>query len=140
MDYELPSSDNDLWAKYDNLILADLLTQCRYYHGETLCPSCFVFSINENFWNYEKRWVEANANHETHFLKNMLVEYVVGGLAPFNTNDGTPSTLKALLYNRFIQFASTDDRRTDASSFINWYKTNYLRNGLWSKNFFLFQP
>ena len=96
MDYELPTSDNDLWVKYDNLIFADLLTQCRYYHGEALCPSCFVFSINENFWNYEKRWGEANINHETQFLKHLLIEYIVGGLAPFNTNDGTPSTLKAL--------------------------------------------
>lgn len=140
MDYELPKSDNDLWVKYDNLTLADLLTQCRYYHGEALCPTCFVFSINENFWNYEKRWVEANINHETQFLKHLLIEYIVGGLAPFNTNDGTPSTLKALLFNRFCQFASTNERHTDAQSFANWYRNTYLNNGLWSKNFSLFQP
>jgi hypothetical protein len=54
----------------------------------------------------------------------MLDDYIDAGLAEFNAYDNTPVTLKAVLYNRFMQQAEGMAKPAD---FKCWYDTFYTK-------------
>ena len=99
----------------------DLIPFCRYYKGEKECPK----DTNENFWEYEKKWVELSENPKEgsdnfNTVSNWIDDYLRAGLGSFDRNDGVPVTLKALLFNRYTHWMQTND------GFENWYKNTYI--------------
>ena len=81
---------------------SDLLKVCKYYKGEDKRPA----SKNEMFWNYEQAWVNLRMDEDSDLLHAYLNDYDNAGLLDFEQNDGTPATLKALLFNRFCYWSS----------------------------------
>lgn len=53
-------------------------------------------------WNYEKHWVEASL--QGHGDSGCTKEYIDYGNEDFNADDGTPISLKALLWNRYYHW------------------------------------
>lgn len=94
-----------------------LISLCKHYKGEDVCPD-----IQDSIWRYERFWVEANLEENADFGP-LLEGYLNAGLMTFNQYDQTPITLKAVLYNRFMQ-QSEGMARTD--DFMNWYDRFYL--------------
>ncbi len=103
--------------------MKDLIAKCRYYKGEDECPeSLFEKNVSSN-WTYEKIWVQNDdMRDENNF--NML-GYLDNGLKDFNADDGTPITLKALLYNRHTHWCGGYGVDVDVANFKEWYLTTY---------------
>lgn len=98
----------------------DLIPFCRYYKGEEECPK----GVNQNFWGYEKYWVELSENPKEgsdnfKIVCNWLDDYIRAGLGLFKSDDGVPGTLKALLFNRYTHWMQTND------GFKEWYTNTY---------------
>lgn len=101
----------------------DLIQFCRYYKGEKEPPK----DINR-WWGYEKHWVEMSAtpkedNCEYNTLCEYLDNYVSAGLAQYNSSDGVPVTLKALIYDRCKHFGGS------VESFKQTYENDYKKRG-----------
>ena len=92
----------------------DLLKLCRYYKGEKKNP--FMGSAKESFWKYEEFWCNLTENSAS--FSKMIDDYLRAGLRTFCEYDGTPVTLKALLYNRFCN----SNEMVNADDFKRWYK------------------
>lgn len=71
-------------------------------------------------WNYEKHWVEASL--QGHGDSGCTKEYIDYGNEDFNADDGTPISLKALLWNRYYHWGGW---MPDQESFRNWYRKYY---------------
>lgn len=99
---------------------------CRYFNGEKENP--FKQSNNhdaELCWFYESIWYEMNKSNNP-ILDQYLKDYSNVGLISFEHLDGTPVTLKALLFNRFAKnyyamIFAVDD-------FKKWYVESYKSN------------
>lgn len=114
----------EVWRQYDSLKRQDLINLCRYYNGEDECPE--YLNRNEKiFWEYEKKWVEANLNKDWGMLKKYLVEYIAYGHGDFESDDGVPSTLKAFLFNRWCKRGGDV---SDAATFQHFYQTECKRS------------
>lgn len=95
----------------------DYLQFCRYYNGEEEPPK----GVLASFWSYEKHWVKFSLAKDI-MLGGMLTQYLRAGYADFENMDGTPATLKAVLYNRYTHWLCTDE------GFDDWYRTEYMSN------------
>ena len=93
-----------------------LISRCKHYKGEEENPD-----PTDKIWVYERFWVEMSMMDEPDFSKP-LDEYIDAGLRTFNMYDDTPLTLKALLFNRFMQQAEGMARADD---FKQWYDKFY---------------
>lgn len=103
----------------------DLIKQCRYYKGEQECPQNITDIQMEIIWYYEQLWVEREElRNET---ESYIIEYNYAGLKDFNTDDGTPITLKALLYNRHNHWSGSFEKGQDVINFKNWYLNTYIK-------------
>ncbi len=104
----------------------DLLKHCRYYKGETEAPP----EINEEgkavFWYYEQLWVEREEFRDENNYNTQ--EYINFGLQDFNKDDGTPLTLKAILFNRHCHWSGGYGIENDIKTFKEWYKSYYLNH------------
>lgn len=98
------------------------LAKCRYFKGGT--TNDFPHDDNTNkrrFWQYERLWMQDyRVNKE--WAQNDIAEYIAMGLMDFNTNDGTPITLKTLLFNRYCHWMSVPT----AGGFKRFYIQSYL--------------
>ncbi|MDL2224444.1 hypothetical protein LJB92_03935 [Bacteroidales bacterium OttesenSCG-928-M06] len=101
-----------------------LLLACYYYKGEQANPYEGKDQDKAICWFYESKWVEFSleANHKG-ILANYVNEYNAAGLYDFERKDGTPKTLKALLYNRYIHWCCGD--YPNPLKFKVWYKQYY---------------
>lgn len=95
-----------------------LLSLCRYYKGEKKNPN-----PSNKLWEIENVWVTISMGKEPDF-GNFLSEYLAAGLRTFNMYDDTPITLKAMLYNRFMQYA---DGMASVEEFKEWYNKVYVK-------------
>ena len=93
-----------------------LIKFCRNYKGEAKNPN-----PQNKVWDYERFWVEMSLKDDADF-GGVLDEYLVAGLRTFNEYDDTPATLKAVLYNRFMQQA---EGMATAEDFKKWYERYY---------------
>lgn len=95
----------------------ELLTSCRYYKGEKENP--YKDGNKALFWEYEKKWLDMFLG-ESQTLIAYRDEYVKDGLLDFESKDDVPTTLKAMLYNRFLYWleGSPDE-------FKKFYKEQY---------------
>jgi hypothetical protein len=102
-----------------------LLSHCRYYKGEQKCPKSIEDKDMANIWQYEKMWVERSDLHDEKEYNS--TEYLNYGLKDFEANDGTPLTLKALLFNRFCHWVGGYGVDDDIKNFKEWYFNFYIR-------------
>ncbi|HZK96502.1 MAG TPA: hypothetical protein VFC67_20035 [Prolixibacteraceae bacterium] len=103
----------------------DLIKQCRYYKEEVECPESIKEKGMSTIWYYEQIWVEREElRDEGHFN---IIEYIRAGLKDFNTDDGTPLTLKSLLYNRYTHWSGGYGIESDTRNFKDWYLNNYIK-------------
>ena len=108
--------------------MINLITHCRYYKGEEECPQIIIDNDCWSNWNYEKMWVEREDLRDE--KSDRTEQYIEHGLKDFNTDDGTPFTLKALLYNRHSHWCGGYGTENDVASFKEWYLTSYLTNNI----------
>lgn len=95
-----------------------LLTACRYYKGEKENP--YQDRRKSLFWSYEKKWLEMFLVESVDIVAYMD-EYEKDGLLGFESKDNVPTTLKALLYNRYLYWSEGSP-----SGFKEFYKDLYL--------------
>ena len=77
----------------------------------------------DSVWRYERAWLEESMKENPDFGK-FLNDYLNAGLRTFNMYDGTPVTLKAVLYNRFMQQA---EGMATPEDFKRWYDKFYIK-------------
>lgn len=72
------------------------------------------------FFGYEEHWVNERINgYDDH---GRTQEYIAYGHEDFDKDDGTPISLKALLWNRYYHWGGW---MPDQESFRIWYRENY---------------
>lgn len=91
---------------------------CRYYKGEKECP--FTNQNDIMFWGYERKWCDIQRTHDQ-LMNDMLRDYNLAGFAEFEPYDGTPVSLKALLFNRLTNYMEMPPER-----FSTFYKNMYM--------------
>lgn len=102
----------------------NLLQYCRYYKGEENCPPEIQAAEKSLLWDYEMFWVTSEEHRDENSANAR--EYRRDVLPQFNEDDGTPMTLKALLYNRYTHWAGGYALQDDIRNFKEWYHTFYL--------------
>lgn len=97
-----------------------LILDCRIYDG----------SNEPNFpgW-YEECWVDFHEGDNS-YLDSMTKNYIQAGLKDFSSNDGTPISLKALLFNRYMHWVGIYSHEDGYKGFKNWYIEQYRNVGL----------
>lgn len=101
-----------------------LLKYCRYYKSEEKCPESIEKIQMGTIWFYEQLWVESDELRDKNGYNTR--EYIAHGMQDFNTDDGTPLTLKALLYNRHTHWCGGFEIENDKRSFMEWYNKYYI--------------
>lgn len=102
----------------------NLTDKCLYYGGEVECPESIAKAGRCYMWEYERDWATQEAHRDEN--SETALEYIQQGLKDFNTDDRTPITLKALLFNRYCQWNSACGIR-DKEDFKDWYLKYYLK-------------
>lgn len=126
----------------------DFIKQCKYYKGEMenpfdkklsryeidkshLPPSecmCTEYSGIDpkeidtlknkcSFWEYERYWVDFSMSDKG-YLSYIVGEYKQRGLSEYKRNDGTPISLKAILFNRYEYWNNSNNIIND---FTEWF-------------------
>jgi len=89
----------------------ELIKQCRYYKGEEESPYEGVDQDKDMLWFYESHWVMSGTNED------MVSDY--HGLHISTDNISIPTSLKALLFNRFAKgYQSTQEAKIAFPSFL----------------------
>lgn len=115
------------------------ILMCRYYdgtsfdmykkkHADTIMSEGDTHSTMENelptpaniFFGYEEHWVNERINGYDDYGRTQ--EYIAYGHEDFDKNDGTPISLKALLWNKYYHWGGW---MPDQESFRIWYRENY---------------
>lgn len=104
----------------------NLLKHCRYYKGEDDCPESISNAGDCSLWFYERVWVMQESHRDEKDFDTL--EYIRYGLKDFNTDDGTPITLKALLFNRYCHWIGGWGMENDVKGFKEWYIDYYLKS------------
>ncbi|MCD8301428.1 MAG: hypothetical protein LUC44_00240 [Prevotellaceae bacterium] len=107
-----------------------LIGLCRYYNGEEENPyrakdKKELDDDTQNkamLWFYERGWV--NMFVQGRLLQDYTDEYIVAGLGDFSRGDGIPTSLKALLFNRYRK-CDGGTIWESAESFKEFYKRYY---------------
>ena len=76
-------------------------------------------------WYYEKTWSELNKNKDK-ILDYYVLEYKLSGLQSFESDDDTPLSLKALLFNRHSK--GTMIHADAVLQFKKWYVDVYRKS------------
>lgn len=125
----------------------ELILNCRFYDGNDEClyeeklraheidkshlppPECMrdeYTLLDEEVarlksaitaWNYERCWVIKGG-----FYRDGIQEYIAYGNEDFCADDGTPISLKALLWNRYYYWGGD---MSNQNSFRIWYRKYY---------------
>lgn len=106
----------------------ELIQICRFYKGENENPFEGKNIDNHNaaaLWFYERHWVKwILSNPENrHQLGIYVDDYNRCGLEDFEKDDGTPLSLKALLFNRFAKGSQSEADAVE--DFKEFYKNEY---------------
>lgn len=114
----------------------ELLPFCRYYKGGANNPYNSKSQNKAMFWDYEKQWLEITIDAAKHpegqsasILKSALEDYLDAGLRDFEQMDDTPTTLKAILFNRYGYWLGGRGLIEDAKHFKEFYSKEYINGG-----------
>ena len=92
----------------------ELIKQCRYYKGEEESPYEGVNQDKDMLWFYESHWVMSGTSED------MVSDY--HRLHISTDNISIPTSLKALLFNRFAKgYQSTQEAKITFPSFLARY-------------------
>ena len=92
-----------------------LILDCRIYDG----------SEDPEFPGYyEECWIRFHDKDEA-YLDAVTQEYISAGLKDFSSDDGTPISLKAVLFNRYIHWGNPYNYEEECQGFKNWYISHY---------------
>lgn len=105
----------------------EYLSFCRYYKGDKNTPD--QNSDSNIFREYEEKWITLSTNKDD-TLGDMLDEYICAGLSEFEMTDGTPITLKALLFNRYCHWSGGYGLTEDAKGFKKFYLSSYKKKSI----------
>lgn len=119
-----PNIDFDALPFEGNTSLEELLSYCLYYKGEDDYPESSDYDNKSLLWNYELVWVKS-CQQNRHYIAQVVQDYIFAGLELFNINDGTPLSLKAILFNRYKHWCGGYGWLNDINGFKNFYLTNY---------------
>lgn len=97
-----------------------LLKKCRYFDGMPK-PAETLGQNEQMLWGYERKWLFESMRGNS--FKNYITEYNAAGLGSFNSKDGIPIELKALLFERYSKCCYSTEQA--ASSFKEFYKQYY---------------
>lgn len=102
----------------------ELLKFCRFYKGEEDNPFEGIDQNKAMLWFYERSWFSTWLHKNGQRFDEMIADYVECGLAPFESKDGIPVTLKALLFNRYAQTAQSQRQAVEPfkAFFLKYYK------------------
>lgn len=114
----------EMTSSYETIKMRELIQFCRYYKGERNCPSEIEKKNKSFMWFYEKLWVEREELRDEN--GHNATEYKQYKLAAFNKDDGTPMTLKALLFNRHNHWTGGWGMENDVKSFKKFYQNYYI--------------
>lgn len=95
---------------------AELLQVCRFYKG---VDSEYESNKYSMFASYERCWIERLLRNGED--QGQIHSYIYDGNESFDVDDGTPLSLKALLWNRYCYWSFEPTR----DSFYEWYRHNY---------------
>lgn len=99
------------------------LQACQYYKGEERNPfEGKADDVAALFWDYERVWATDYLNNRR-YLESELTEYIERGMMDFAESDGTPTTLKVILFNRYQHWSYYCSNE----GFKTWYLKHYKR-------------
>lgn len=107
----------------------ELLKICKYYKGETECPSKFINSRASLFWESEKLWVEKEGEAQ----RSSIILLVECGLSdehiqlarkPADFLD-IPLELRAIMFELLCRYSDIDPKN-EALFFLNTVLPEYL--------------
>lgn len=101
----------------------ELISFCKFFQENTNKPED---PNKQMFYLCEQWWVEKNLLPKERLiveLSKYMDNYTNAGLTEFNMYDGTPITLKAILFNRFCQY----NGRVDVDGFKVLYNSEYKK-------------
>ena len=102
----------------------DFIKFCRYYKGEKENPYDGIDQNKTMLWFYEKCWIDFNlSDNGRSTLADYIGDYSSVGLSLFETQDDTPASLKALLFNRYAKTANSMIEAVEP--FKKFYKRYY---------------
>ena len=100
----------------------DAIKLCKYYKGESTEPKNMDPDVIQ-IWKYEYWWVNnITVESDPDPFSGLLRDYFDAGLLEFCQTDNVPITIKATLYNRFVNVA---DGMCTVDEFKDWYTKNY---------------
>ncbi len=99
----------------------DAISSCRYYKGEEK-PPVKLNDVQANVWKIESYWVDMVTSEDDEVFRTILNQYLSANLRLFCRTDNVPITLKALLYNRYLQY---NEGMGNNNEFKKWYEKNY---------------
>ena len=101
-----------------------LLSQCRYYNGESEPPRSLPEGC-DLMWGYERNWVLWSLKNDPVMeqFQRMIEEFHLEN----KNGDKTPLTMKALLLNRYLHWSGAYAPIEEALKYFeNWYEDQYL--------------
>jgi Lon protease-like protein len=119
-----PNIDFDALPFEGNTSLEELLSYCLYYKGEDDYPESSGDDNKSHLWNYELVWVKS-CQQNRHYIAQVVQDYIFAGLELFNINDGTPLSLKAILFNRYQHWCGGNGWLNDINGFKDFYLKDY---------------
>ena len=107
----------------------ELILDCRYYNGEGEAPETIRVE-KRMFWFYEKCWVDFVLNNDKTLQDSMdyyCGVYHLDEMLP-QENDGTPLSLKAILFNRYDHWCGRygQSHKDYGEQMKEWYLHNYV--------------
>ena len=95
---------------------------CRYYKGSSFDT---LPKKDQHMGFYEQCWVDLHyTDSGIEELKKYIKDYKAFGLGNFNSDDGAPIALKALIWSRYMHWGSGYET---PETFKEWWKKYYLR-------------
>lgn len=107
----------------------DLLAKCRFYKGETECPSQFLNSRASLFWESEKLWIDNGGDAQ----QSSIILLVKSGLSdehmqlarkPADFLD-VPLDLRAIMFELLCHYSDVAPK-DEASFFLDVVLPEYL--------------
>lgn len=107
----------------------ELILDCRYYNGEDEAPDT-IPTEKQMFWFYEKCWVDFTLRNDEILQESLDYYgevYHLPELLPEEA-DGTPLTLKAILFNRYDHWGGRYDRSHEeyGNEMKEWFIQDYI--------------
>lgn len=85
----------------------NLLQFCIYYKGQKECPY-EVTDPRYTAWRIERIWIRSYDDDKSDYVQNCITDYIRHGLDRYRMTDGVPLALKAVLMNRYFQYADRE--------------------------------